>query len=152
DVRLRGIGLAPRVRVVDGAEIQSGIVDVHLDAVLLGSVDLIAQGARGGVRGTIYGHRLAVARGDHPAAFVGRILEGVGDEIVVEGLRDAHGRERTSRLRGSDGPPTQPWTNALGTALSMLPGRISSLSTHACCASLAMTWASVPASFGSRTF
>ena len=101
DVGLGGERSGPGVRMIDRAEIEPVVVDRHLDPVLLGAVDLVAQRAGGGVDGRIDLHRLAVARRDHPAALVRRLGLRVGDDLVVELAGDAH---RASRLAMRPGP------------------------------------------------
>src|SRR3954447_4666398 len=118
DVGLRRDGVRPRMRVVDRAEVEPGVLDLCLDPVLLHAVDLVAERAGGGVRRAVHGDGLAVAGGDHAAALVRRLGARVGDDLVEELTGYAHG--------GADGssPPdtalrgrgARTWTACCGAA------------------------------------
>ena len=80
-----------RVRVVDHAELEPGVLDLVVDPQLLARVHLVAQRAGGRVARAVDGDRLAVARGDHAAALVGRVGASVLDDLVEELSGDAQG-------------------------------------------------------------
>ena len=94
-----GSGRRARVRVVDRAELEAGVLDRGLDLVLLHPVDLVAQRAGGGVARAVDGDRLAVAAGDHPAALVGRVGARVGDDVVEQLAGDPHEPDVSGRSR-----------------------------------------------------
>src|SRR5438105_13603470 len=78
------------MRVVDGTEVEVGVVDLQLDPVLLGAVDLVAKGTRGRVRGAVHLDRLPVAGSDHPAALVRSLPAGMIDHLLEELPAEVH--------------------------------------------------------------
>jgi len=76
--------------VVDRAEVEPRVLDRHLDPVLLGAVDLVAQRARRSVDGRVDLDRLSIARCDHPAALIRRLRLGVSNDLVIQLAPDSH--------------------------------------------------------------
>src|SRR6185295_17201949 len=91
DVRLRGLGGARGVRVIDRRDLLAALGDLHRNSELVLRIDHVAQRARLSVARTVDPGCRAIAAGDHPAAFVGRLLERVGDDLVNELSGDRHG-------------------------------------------------------------
>src|SRR5690349_7608017 len=90
DVRLRGVWLRARMRMVDRAELGAIVLEGVLRADDLAPFDLEAQGAGSDVRRLVDGDRPPVAHGDHPAALVGEVPPRVVDDALEERRVDPH--------------------------------------------------------------
>src|SRR5215216_4846856 len=94
------------MRVVNGAKIQAVVLDGAENPVEVVRIDVVAERTRLGVPRAVHGDGLAVPRGDHAAALVGRVRARVGDDLVEQLARDAHAARRyqgPGRPRGTRG-------------------------------------------------
>src|SRR4051794_32664719 len=89
-VRLRRVGGAAGVGVVDPDQLVPRAFDLLQRVELPLRVHLVAQRAGSGVLGSHHARRLPVAPADHPAALVRQILARMRDHLVDQFLRNLH--------------------------------------------------------------
>src|SRR5436190_17216720 len=89
--------------MVDRRYLLPAILDLHRDAELVLRVDHVAEGAPLRIPRPIGALRLAVLPGDHPAALVGDVLTGMGDDLIEQRPGDPHGRLRLPTAFGNSG-------------------------------------------------